>query len=133
MARLMPFNKGNSLSRSFGFKKFYNNLDNFFKGSIPAIINLTNDEFKLDIEDRECEYIIQAELPGIKKEEINLELNNGWLIISVDRKEEEKNYIHQERDSSMIRSLYLGEVNEKEIDAKLEEGILYISASKKRK
>lgn len=135
MARLVPFNRRNSMSRTGAFEDFYNMLDDFFSEPLSAGRSLKNDTFKLDIEDKENQYVIEAELPGVKKDEVNLELNDGRLTISIEREEEEekedKNYIHRERRySSMSRSVYLGDVKEEEISAKLEEGVLCINIPK---
>lgn len=136
MNKLVPFNMKNSIVRSGGFEDFYNMLDDFFNEPISTTRSLRNDTFKLDIKEKEDEYVIEAELPGVKKEEINLELTDGKLVISIERQEEqekeEKNYIHRERRfSSMTRSIYLREAKEEEINAKLEEGVLCIKIPKK--
>lgn len=135
MARLVPFNKRNAMSRRGGFEDFYNVLDDFFSDSWTANRSLSNDTFKMDIAEKEDEYVIEAELPGVKKNEINLELNEGRLRVSIQREEkeekEEKNYIHRERRySSMARSVYLGDIEEDDIKAKLEEGVLCITVPK---
>lgn len=136
MAKLVPFNMRNSIRRSGGFEDFYNMLDDFFNEPMSTARSLRNDTFKLDIEEKEDEYVIEAELPGVNKDEINLQLNDGQLIISIERQEEEekeeKNYLHRERRfSSMSRSIYLREAKEEDINAKLEDGVLCIKVPKK--
>lgn len=136
MAGLVHFNRKNSISRRGGFEDFYNLLDDFFTDPFPSNRNFSRDTFKMDIEEKENEYIIEAELPGIKKEEINLELHEGRLIIAISKEEkedvEEKNYVHRERIySSMSRSIYLGDIKEDSINAKLDEGILLVTVAKK--
>lgn len=135
MARLIPFNRRNSMNSTSGFEEFYNMLDDFFSEPISTGRSLRNDTFKLDIQDKEDQYLIEAELPGVKKDEINLKLNDGRLTISIEREEknekDEKNYIHRERRySSMSRSVYLGDVKEEEISARLKEGVLCINIPK---
>ena len=90
--------------------------------------------FKLDVQKKDKEYLIEAELPGVKKEEISLEMNDGTLTISVNREEskeeedKEKNYIHKERrTSSMSRSVYVGDADAKDIHAKLDNGVLKVT------
>jgi HSP20 family protein len=93
------------------------------------------DTFKIDIQQTDTEYRIEAELPGIKKEEINLNVEDDNLCISVNRAEETedsgKNYIHRERrSSSMSRRVKLVDSQLDQIKAKLEEGVLIITVPK---
>ena len=68
MAGLIPFNrKKNDLLRS-EFGDFGSMLDDFFSESFPFRRSLEADTFKVDVEDSEKEYIVHAELPGVKKE-----------------------------------------------------------------
>ncbi len=113
-------------------------LDDFFIDDWAPRRSLFFDTFKVDLRDDDKEYSIEAELPGIKKEEINIELNEGKLSISVERveniDEEKKNYIHKERSiSSMQRTIYLKDANAEDISAKLDNGILKIKVPKSDK
>ena len=138
MPGLIPFNRKNTnLARAgTGFEDFYNMLDDFFNDSLmPSSRNLLRDSFKLDIEDKETEYLIAAEMPGIKREEIDLSIEDENLCISVNRSEEsskeEKNFVHRERrSSSMSRRVRLADAKLDEIKAKLEEGILTVTIPK---
>ncbi len=135
MKDLIPFNRKNSLRRAGGFEDFYNVLDDFFTNPIQRSRSLMNDSFKLDIKDEEDKYVVEADLPGVKKEEIDLNLSEGRLTISIQREEkeekEEKDYVHRERRySSMVRSVYLGDIKEEDINAKLEDGVLCINIPK---
>ncbi len=135
MASLIPFNRKNTLRTTDGFQDFYNMLDDFFTSPLSTSRSLMNDSFKLDIKDKEDKYVAEADLPGVKKEEIELNLNEGRLSISIHREEredkEEKDYIHKERRySSMSRSVYLGDIKEDEITAKLEDGVLCVDIPK---
>jgi HSP20 family protein len=111
-------------------------LDDFF--SDGGRRNLAKDTFKLDVEETEGAFTIQADLAGVKREEIGLEFEDGKLTISV-RKEEnteknKKNYIHRERHlSSMARSVYLRDARAEGIKARLEDGILSIVIEKEQK
>ena len=136
MAGLIPFNrKKNDLLRN-EFGDFGSMLDDFFSESFPFRRSLEADTFKVDVEDSEKEYIVHAELPGVKKEEVSLSLEDGRLRISVQRDEEkeekDKNYIHRERRvCSMERNIFLQEAGEENIKAKLEHGVLKIEIPKK--
>ena len=141
MAGLVPFNRRNSsLARSgTGFEDFYNMLDDFFSDSwISPGRSLLRDTFKIDIQETDSEYRIEAELPGIKKEEIDLGIEEDNLCISVNRDEEINkdgtNYIHRERrSSSMSRRVRLVNAKLEETKAKLEEGILTVTIPKDEK
>lgn len=134
MTRLIPFNKRGSLLNK-DFADFYNMLDDFFTDGWPYGRSLEKDTFKVDVQENEKEYLIDADLPGILKDEINVELNEGKLTISVQREEnideEKKNYIHKERRySSMSRSIYLTDAKVDGIKAKLDNGVLNIVVPK---
>ena len=136
MAGLIPFNRKASLANTgAGFEDFYNMLDDFFTGPLTSSRSLLRDTFKIDIEEKETEYLIEAEVPGIQKNEIDISIEDDNLIIHVNRTEEAdkngKNYIHRERRiSSMNRRVRLAGANLDEIKAKLEDGILTISIPK---
>ena len=107
--KLVPFNRRNLIRRN-DFDGFYNVLDDFFSDTPLMQRDLRNDTFKLDIEEKDKEYILEADLPGIDKDEIDINLDKGRLTISITREDsedvEEKNYIHKERRyCSMSRRL----------------------------
>ena len=137
MAGLIPFNRRYSPLPT-EFQDFYNVLDDFFTDGSGQRRNLARDTFKLDVEETPEMFRIQAELPGVKKDEIGLELNDSVLTISVKKEEnveeEKKNYIHRERRlTSMTRKIHLAEARADGIKAKLEDGILNITIEKEQK
>ena len=136
MSGFIPFNrKNNNLAQTgTGFEDFYNMLDDFFSdGSMPGR-NLLRDSFKIDILEKDTEYIVEAELPGFRKEEIDLNIEDENLCISVNRSEDAykgKNYIHRERRAtSMNRRVRLGGAKLESITARLEDGVLIITIPK---
>ena len=139
MAGLVPFNKKNKeISTNTGFEDFYNVLDDYFSNDWPFKRTLTHDTFKVDVEDNGNEYLIEAEVPGIDKKDINVELNDGKLMITITRDEnsesKKKNFIHRERRySSMNRSIYLEDAKPDGIKAKLENGLLKVVVPKEEK
>lgn len=137
MTGLVPFNRRNTGLLSTGFEDFYNMLDDFFDSWSPRR-SLERDTFKINVQQNESEYLIEAELPGVKKDEIDVDLNEGRLTISVKREEkineEKKNYIHREsRFASMSRSIYLADAESNGIKAKLDNGILNITVPRQEK
>ena len=140
MAGLIPFNRKNTnLARAnAGFDDFYNMLDDFFSDGLMPGRSLLRDTFKIDIQEKDSEYLVEAEMPGINKDEIDLNIENDNLSISVNRTEETnkdgKNFIHRERRAtSMNRSIRLANAKLDEISAKLDNGVLSITIPKAEK
>ena len=137
MAGLVPFNRRRADVLSTGLDSFQNMLDDFFAEGWPFGRSLMADTFKIDVRDNNTEYLIEAELPGAKKEDIGISLNEGRLNISVNMdetiEEKDKNYIHRERrTSSMNRSIMLGDADSAGVKAKLDNGVLSVSVPKKK-
>ena len=99
--------------------------------------NIAGIQTALDIAD--AGYEVDIDLPGFKKDEISIELENGYLTVSaakgLDKDEEDKKgkYIRKERYAgAMQRSFYVGEnLTQEDIKAKYENGILRLSVPKK--
>lgn len=93
---------------------------------------------KTDVRENKDSYDVFVDLPGFKKEDVKLDLDNGYLTISAQRNEElddkdnEGRYIRQERATgSCARSFYVGKALEpKDISAKFENGILTLHLPK---
>jgi len=108
-------------------------FDNFFN-DFPTLYG-SGSQMKVDIKENEKDYEIEAELPGVKKDEINIELRDDRLTISVQREEhdeeEKNNYIRKERRvSSMSRSFYVSDVKPEDVKAKFENGVLTLTLPK---
>ncbi len=95
---------------------------------------------KTDIQEHDDGYTLEMDLPGFKKEEIQIELNNGYMTISAakgldeDTKDKKSGkYIRRERyTGSCQRSFYVGEdVTEEDIKAEFKHGILKLFVPKK--
>lgn len=133
-------NKNNQLSYRKSYDDFFSPLfDSFF--SYPDLINRKNSNYgllKTDIKELSDKYVLDVEVPGLNKDEININLNDGYLVISTNKKEENEdldkkgNIIHQERFvGSYKRSFFVGkQVKFSDIDASLDKGVLHISVKK---
>ena len=135
MAGLVPFNKRNSHAVSTGFSDFDNMLDDFFTEGWPFGKSRMGGTFKIDIQENDKDYVVEAELPGAKKDDVSIDYDEGKLKISVkhcdESEEKKKNYIHKERHcSSMSRSVYLENAKSEGISAKMENGVLSIAVPK---
>lgn len=92
--------------------------------------------FRVDISEDEKAMHIEAELPGAKKEDIKLQVEDGILTISAERKQEteekKKNYHRVERIyGHFSRSFTLGDnVDQEHIDAKYDNGVLHVTLPK---
>ena len=90
---------------------------------------------KTDIKEKDEGYELVVDLPGFKKDEIEVQLENGYLTISaakeLDKDESDKNgkYLRQERYAgSMSRSFYVGDmITPEQINAKFDNGVLTIT------
>ena len=130
MASMIPYsNYERALRRQFPFDMF----DDFFASPLTAVN--ANDAFKMDVEDVGTAYVITAQLAGVKRDEIDVELNEGRLSISVNKVESEeeqnKNYLHKETHAwSASRGVYLKDAATEGLSAKLEGGVLTINVPK---
>ena len=94
---------------------------------------------KTDVREHDDDYEVDIDLPGFKKDEISLSLENGYLSVNAakgldkDEKDKKGKLIRQERYAgSMTRSFYVGEaITEQEVRAKFENGVLQLSIPKK--
>lgn len=94
---------------------------------------------KTDIKETDSGFELEMDLPGFKKDEIKVQLKDGYLTLSaakgLDKDEQDKkgNYIRRERYAGTLsRSFYVGDaVSEEDIHAKYEDGILKLSVPKK--
>ena len=110
----------------FPFRGFASDVDHKLYGKHAG--NL----MKTDLKEREGEYELSVDLPGFKKDQIKLQLQNGYLTISVakglDEQEKDKQgrIVHQERyTGAMARSYYIGEhLREEDVKARFEDGVL---------
>ena len=93
--------------------------------------------FPLDVAERDDAFLIAAELPGIKKDDISVTLENGVLTISAEMKTEREDkegerVVRQERRyGKYVRSLRLGtQIDEKKISAHYKDGVLELTLPK---
>ena len=126
------------------FDDFFNDpfgMMNVSEGRSPLYGKHAKNLMKTDIREKEDGYELAVDLPGFKKDEISIDLSNGYLTIQaakgLDKDEEDKKgrYIRRERYAgSMSRSFYVGDdVESADVSAKFEDGILKISVPKAAK
>ena len=133
---IRPYEK--NYLRDTRFDDFYDMIDSFFNDDFTPQRAMRSATFKVDVIDEDKDYKVEAELPGFSKDEIDVDFEDGKLTISAEKNEEvndenkEKNYIHRERKSSkMMRRMFFKDVDQENMTAKLEGGILEITIPKK--
>ena len=116
-----------------GLTRWCDDLDNWFGNDFltepleelwaPAV----------DIEEKEGKYLVKADLPGLKKKDIHLELHDGYLTLKGERKseneEKKENYHRTERTYGTFQSSFKVPegVMEKDIKAKYHDGVLELT------
>jgi len=115
-----------------------NMLDDFFDESFfgahnPLYGKNARNLLKTDIREMDDSYELAVDLPGFKKDEINLDIKDGYLTVSaekgLDKKEEDKKgrILRQERYAGVCsRSFYVGNVKPEDVKAKYESGVLSV-------
>ncbi len=94
---------------------------------------------KCDIYEKDGLFNIEMDIPGFKKEDIKIELNDGYLTISAEKQnseenEEDKNYIRRERHyEKAMRQFYVGDIDESAVKAEFKDGMLKVSLPKEEK
>ncbi len=112
----------------------------FFGKKNPLYGKHAKNMMKTDVRETENNYEVDMDLPGFRKDEIQVSLQNGYLNITaskgLDKSEQDKQgrYIRQERYAgSMSRSFYVGEgMRQEDIKAKYENGILKLCLPKEQ-
>ena len=120
-------------------------FDNFFEDFARPTRNVarynapTANVMRTDVKESETGYELDVDLPGYKKENVQVELKDGCLTVTAktaqnkDEKDENGRYIRRERYSGTCsRAFYVGEdIEQNDIKAKFEDGILKLSVPKK--
>lgn len=128
-------------NRSFKPMYFEDSFDKMFDDAFKSFWGNNElgryDAFRTDVIDQGGNYLLQAELPGFRKEDINIDLKNDLLTISASHKEEKdeedaSKYIRKERYySSYSRSFRVNNIEAGDIDAAYNNGILEVKFPKK--
>ena len=109
----------------------------FFGKRNPLFVKRARNLMKTDVKETDNSYELEVDLPGFKKDEVKLQLSDGYLTISAEKgldKDEEKHgrLIRQERyEGAMQRSFYVGDgLTEDDVKASFANGVLKISLPK---
>jgi HSP20 family protein len=131
MFGLVPFNRrANDLTVKNDvfdlFEDFFNEPFGFVASAHPI---------KADVRETDREYIVEADMPGVRKEDIRLELYDGILTIGVEHNEQtdeqRENYIRKERRyGSCSRNFQVDGVKQEDVTAKYNDGVLTVNLPK---
>ena len=136
MFDIVPWRKNNSIQRKGD--DFENMVNSFFNDDFFNSFSLMKKNFSVDLKEEENDYVIEADLPGVDKKDINISYKNGYLNISAKREsnleEKKDNYVRQERSyGEFKRSFYIDNVEEEKINANFDNGVLRINLPKLNK
>lgn len=128
MYSMIPFGRMNQSWNDF-FDEFERSMFPASRGQVPA--------FRTDIRDEGDHYLLEADLPGFRKEDIDLHLQDGVLTItakhdkSAERKDDAGKYVCRERRvGSYARSFDVSGIREEGISASYENGVLKLTLPK---
>ncbi len=121
------------------FDPFFGAISSLFGDEPEERYALKKLDMRCDVTDEGDHFQIAIDMPGVKKEDIHVSLEDGYLVVNAEanRSDDEKDshgkYVRRERYSgSVSRSFYIGEdIEEKDIKAKLENGCLFLTLPKK--
>lgn len=99
--------------------------------NLPGHMEMNQSPFTVDIRESDDAYLIEAELPGVKNEDINVGYNDNYLTLSAIREDKaasvSDNFVKRERHfGELKRSFYVDDIDENKIKTSFQEGILRV-------
>ena len=133
MFELIPFDRRNHSVAAFDPFRALDDMERSFFRDVPSIAS-----FRTDVTDTGDAYKLEAELPGFKKEDIKIDVEDDCLTISAerkvdeDKKDEKNNFVKRERYyGSYSRSFDVSGINIDGIEASYTDGVLTLTMPKK--
>lgn len=128
----------NELRKNGSYRRDYDFFDEAMNDFFPSFFGTgrhTQKYMRTDIKENDNGYVMEVELPGVDKKDIDIDLRDGYLNISVNKNDRyddgrKDNYIHRERSFSCSRSYYVGDIDKSAVKAKYENGILTVDIPK---
>ena len=127
MFDLMPFNR-----REDNLFHYLDNLEKNLWGDLSADVS----SFRTDVLDKGDKFVLEAELPGFQKEDIDIHVEGNTLTISAQHKEESEEkkdgkFVRRERKyGSFTRSFDISDIDQAKINASYDNGILSVELPK---
>ena len=112
-------------------------FDDFW--SFPDFVRSEDKLFNMDVVENKDSYMIKADLPGVKKEDLDVSMENGFLTVSAKRSSDEehdngKYHIHERSSGEFKRKFRISEsVKAEEIKAEFKNGVLELVIPKTEK
>ncbi len=111
--------------------------NDFFEPKAPRDAKPRTEFLRTDVIENETNYELVMDVPGVKKENVSIEYEEGNLVVSVKRlettNEENKNYIRKERHAyEAKRAFYVGDIDEEQVTASMTDGELHIVVPKEK-
>ena len=134
MFELVPFVHGNHLRTNDPFREMEDLENRFFGGTAGDWGGI-----RTDIQDKGDHYLMEADLPGFKKDDIHIDMNDGMMTITAERhseheeKDKKGNYVRCERSyGSYQRSFDLSGIDESGLQAAYADGVLKLTLPKSK-
>ena len=131
MFELMPFGKRREDAFGQLMKSFHDAFNDAFPDDVFAPFKGSMMSFKTDVKETEHAYLVEAELPGFRKEDIEISYADPYLTIKAVRKEDQsvedtnQHMVRKERRyGEYVRRFYVQNIAEDQIDASLKDGVL---------
>ena len=111
--------------------------DRFFEDMFDMPVRHSKEKMECDIYEEDGNYVVEATIAGFNKEDVKVEAEDGSIIITASKEENEedssKKYLRRERHlkSKTQRAFYLGDIDEENIKASFNNGILKVTVPKK--
>ena len=134
MFSMIPY-RTHSINRAPMTRDLFNPFDDdFFRGFFGD--SRLNGTFRVDVKDEGDHYQLEAELPGVDKDHVHIDVENGVMTISAEtdesREENRDSYVYRERRTgSMRRAFNLEGIEEDGISAACKDGVLTLTLPKK--
>lgn len=137
MFSIIPYRSNRSVAPRGFFDEFSNDFFRpFFEGGFPAMMRPER-AMKVDVRDDGDRYTLEADMPGVSKDDVKVEVANGVLTISAEynqekeEKGEDEKYVYRERRcGSMSRAFNVEGIREDEISAEFKDGVLKLTLPK---
>ncbi len=137
MFSIIPYRTNRNMVSRGLFDEFSNDFFRpFFEGGLNGLMR-AEPAVKVDVRDEGDRYVLEADLPGMNKDALKVEVNDGVLTISAEynqseeAKNEENKYVYRERRfGSMSRSFNVEGIREDDITAEFRDGVLRLDLPK---
>ena len=139
MFSIIPYRTNRNMTRRENRGYFEDFANDFFRPFFADNFGMMADQrpMKVDVKDEGDHYTLEADMPGMKKDDLKVEVNNGLLTISAnydennEKKDEESKYVYRERRcGSMSRSFNVEGIREEDITASFKDGVLTLNLPK---